>query len=54
MYNESIATIIHQFKYEDKTHYIKVLNKFLVNALPYIDKNIDLVVPVPLHRSRLK
>ena len=53
IYSNSIKKVIHGFKYEDKTMYIDIIGKFLSHVLPYVS-DIDAIIPVPLHKSRLR
>jgi len=47
---------LHQFKYKGKTQLAKPLGKLLFAALFHIwnNKNIDVIVPVPLHKKRFR
>lgn len=52
-YTEHSKTLIHQFKYKDKTHLAPHLAKWCLQAREDILEEIDLIAPVPLHRYRL-
>lgn len=44
---------IYRYKYESKPYLYKSFGEFMINALKKESiENIDLIVPVPLHRSR--
>ncbi len=57
IYEDPLTTLIHAFKYHDKTH----LRKFFYNIITdFIDtyhiplENFDLIVPIPLHPTRYR
>ena len=53
-YEEDSKNLILSFKFYDRTDNAKILAKFMKNAAQDIfDKGIDLIVPVPLHYTRL-
>ncbi len=53
LYDQSLRRAIHQFKFNRKVGLDRSLGKLLDRAVDrYLD--IDLVVPVPLHRKRLQ
>jgi len=56
IYDQSLMDLIHQFKYKGKTQLAKPLGKLLFAALFHIwnNKNIDVIVPVPLHKKRFR
>ena len=54
IYSDLGARLIHQFKYQDKTQNLKILTKLLLQAKIYIQNDIDLIVPVPMHPDKLK
>ena len=51
-----VQNLIHSLKYANKTDVGKTLGKLLANKLTKSDlyADIDMVVPVPLHRKKLK
>jgi ComF family protein len=55
-YEGALATIIHNLKYKQKFSMIHLL-RFLLTHMPNHDiifSSYDLLIPVPLHRSRLR
>jgi len=56
IYDQSLMDLIRQFKYKGKTQLAKPLGKLLFTTLLHIwnNKNIDVIVPVPLHKKRFK
>lgn len=53
-YEEDSKNLILSFKFYDRTDNAKILAKFMKNAAQDIfDKGVDLIVPVPLHYTRL-
>jgi ComF family protein len=54
IYSTVIADIIHQFKYEDQTRHVKMLTNLLLHAAKYIEADIELIIPVPMHHKSLK
>lgn len=53
-YEEDSKNLILSFKFYDRTDNAKILAKFMKNAAQDIfDKGINLIVPVPLHYTRL-
>ena len=53
-YDNTIAKVIHDFKYQDQTHYITILAKIVSHIVKRIDNPIDIIVPVPMHKSKLR
>lgn len=53
IYERKIASVIHQFKYEDKIHHLNFLTKLLLYAYSELGEEVDLIVPVPMHKQRL-
>ncbi len=55
-YEGLIKELIHKFKYNHKKFLIYLFDELMANfAKNYIDiNNLDMVVPVPLHRGRLQ
>ncbi|MCV6599494.1 MAG: ComF family protein [Alphaproteobacteria bacterium] len=53
VYNDKAKQIILSLKYGDRTDTVKVLSDFMIRAGRDILKEIDVIIPVPLHRKRL-
>ena len=51
-YNDKSKKIILSLKYGDRVDSVGVLSNFMCNAADFMD-DIDVVIPVPLHRRRL-
>lgn len=53
-YNRFIKTILHDFKFNDKSYLYKPLGEFLVTTIKKysLDKQIDMIYYVPLHRRK--
>lgn len=54
IYNRQIAKIIFDLKYYDNIQVSKFLAKIMVRAASDIIDSIDIIVPVPLHKKRLR
>jgi ComF family protein len=56
IYNGSLMEAIHQLKYSGKTQFAKPLGRVLFGSFLnyFLDVNIDLIIPVPLHASKLR
>lgn len=56
LYTDSCARLVHRFKYEGKIQLARPLGRILFRCLQqhWQPHEIDWVVPVPLHRRRLK
>ncbi|HCC06928.1 MAG TPA: hypothetical protein DEP72_02000 [Clostridiales bacterium] len=56
VYNEYLKEVIHRYKYGKKEHYGKILAEMMQEKFEDIIKihNIDVVIPVPIHKNRLK
>ena len=53
-YNDSSKPLILGFKFFDKTDNAKVFSKWLkISAKDIIEEGVDLIVPIPLHYTRL-
>ncbi|MDD2840095.1 MAG: ComF family protein [Rickettsiales bacterium] len=52
-YNEETAKIIFKFKFYDKPHIKKFMAKTMIKASQDILNNIDILIPIPLHKKRL-
>ncbi len=57
-YSEVLKDIIHKFKYNKKKYLAKPLSNLMIDYIrnnSSIDpKNIDIIIPVPLHKKRLR
>lgn len=53
VYNSFVSKIIFKFKFYDKIHLKKFMAKLMVNAAQDIIKDIDILIPIPLHKKRL-
>lgn len=54
-YEGIIRNLIHNFKYSDHSHMHKMFGKLMVNTIRAHDfEYVDVVLPVPLYRDRLK
>ena len=56
-YRGPLRTAIHRFKYNGETRLAKVLGALMVTGAPLNvleTNNIDMVMPIPLHRKRLR
>ena len=51
-YDDFSKKLILAFKHGDKTELVPLLIKFLLQADPEIFKDVDLIIPVPLHWTR--
>lgn len=55
LYEGPIRTLIHSFKYSHRTHLCRPLAHLaLESADEYVSHEPQLIIPVPLHRSRLR
>jgi len=53
VYNNYVAKIIFKFKFYDKIHIKRFMAKCMVSAADDIFKDIDILIPTPLHKKRL-
>lgn len=53
VYNEESAKIIFKFKFYDDLHTKKFIAKNMLKASQDIINNIDVLIPIPLHKKRL-
>lgn len=53
LFDEELRQLVHSFKYDGKFQLDQALGQLLVEALPAAS-TFDLLVPVPLHPSRLR
>jgi ComF family protein len=54
VFNDTVAGIVHDLKYNDVTCNIKTLARWMQNAGEDIIGKSDIICPVPLHISRLR
>lgn len=54
LYNENFSYLIKEFKYHDKIQISKLLTNWLLLAGSNIINECDIIVPVPLHKNKLK
>lgn len=57
LYEGVIKELIHQFKYKGKEHLSAPLSKIMIEFIKEYDlpmDYLDLIIPVPLHRARLR
>lgn len=56
LYDGHVRDLIHTFKYNRRTYLRKALALLTLDGIGELltDKQLDLIVPVPLHRSRLR
>lgn len=52
-YEETARTLVHRLKYADRLDTARALGTMLARAGAELANDCDLIVPVPLHRSRL-
>lgn len=53
-YNQSSRDLILSFKHADKTHFVKAFTPWMRRAGADMLAQADIIVPVPLHTSRLR
>lgn len=53
VYNNFVSKVIFKFKFYDKLHLKNFMAKTMLNAASDIIDNIDILIPVPLHKKRL-
>jgi ComF family protein len=54
IYNKTIARAIYRFKFKRQAFLSKFFLKFLLKKLEPIKSKVDLIIPIPIHRKRLK
>lgn len=54
MFTEDVIKLIHNLKYDGKKYLATPLGNFMFKCFSEQNLNVDLVVPVPLHKSRQK
>lgn len=52
LYSPVMRRVIHQFKYADKPMLVSALTPFLVREFWAIADDVDMIVPVPMHKVR--
>ena len=54
IYDRTLVNLIHRFKYDGKTQLAKPFREFLFTMLvrSWNIEDIDMILPVPLHRLR--
>lgn len=53
IYDEEVSKIIFNFKFHDKTYLKRFIGKCMFRASADIIDNIDILIPIPLHKKRL-
>ena len=53
VYNSDVAKIIFKFKFYDKIHMKRFMGKCMCRAASDIIDNINILIPIPLHKKRL-
>ncbi len=53
-YDGPLRSAIHHFKYNNRTSLAPTLGRLAVKALCGINQNYDKIIPIPLHKNRLK
>ncbi len=53
IYDNEIAKLIFNFKFHDKTYLKRFMGKCMFKASIDIIDNIDILIPIPLHKKRL-
>lgn len=53
-YNDSIAQVIHNFKFNEQFFLAKYLSIFLLEKIKEFDEKIDYIIPIPIHLSKLR
>lgn len=53
-YADPIRSLLHRLKFQRKLHVARVLGYLLAEVVRANDGQADLVIPVPLHRARLR
>ena len=54
LYQEQVKILIQQFKFHRKLEYSRLFSLLLAEKLPSFAEPPDLIIPVPLHNSRLR
>lgn len=53
-YHGAVRSLIHKIKYNEDGHALRVLSSLAKDFVLFDDLKPDLIIPVPLHRKRLK
>lgn len=53
LYDDIARSIVHRFKYKDRTDLAEMMARWMMRAGAEITADADVIVPVPLHRGRL-
>jgi len=53
-YDGPLLSAIHHFKYNNRTSLAPTLGRLAAKALRGINENYDKIIPIPLHKNRLK
>ncbi|MBZ0215137.1 MAG: ComF family protein [Fimbriimonadaceae bacterium] len=53
LYNDPARRLVHGFKYRDRHDFVAIISRLMSQAGQDILRNADLLVPVPLHWTRL-
>lgn len=54
-YEGMMKEIVHDFKFNDKTHLAKVMSRYMLMALGnFCHEKFDIVLPVPMHKTKLR
>ena len=54
LYEGAIKHLIRSFKYDNKKYYTDTLSNLLVSEYVKLNKDFDIIIPVPLHPKRYK
>ncbi len=54
LYEGKIKSFVRGLKYDNKRYYATTLSNFLAGEYVKLNKDFDVVIPVPLHTNRLK
>ena len=54
LYQEPVRFLVQQFKFSHKLEYSRLFSEMLAEKLSTLDKHPDVLIPVPLHSSRLR
>lgn len=52
-YSQTMRDLVHGFKYRDRQEGLALFSRWLAQAGAELLQDADLIVPVPLYRSRL-
>jgi ComF family protein len=54
LYQESVTFLVQKFKFSRRLEYSRLFSEMLAEKLFTLDKHPDVLIPVPLHSSRLR